>query len=476
MKKTLGILALLLITLQTHAQKMLWGLSMSSETADGVIFRTDSAGNDYTDIYVFDDPAEGVNPTGSLIQANDSYLYGMTSEGGTFNCGTIFKINPLTNEFQKLHDFDSTNGKTPYGSLVQASNGKLYGMTYRGGTATFSTSLGVLFEYDPATNIFEKKINFDYGIHAYGNLVEVEGNKLIGLTSAGGGDATGHMFEFDFETAELTRIYNFIIGPTMAGYAPRGSVLLADDGLLYGLSRFGEPGLENGGGVVFSYDLSLPAWGGALTSLHVFDETFPESENGYELMGSLIQATNGKLYGMNVYGGTDSSGTIFEYDRTTGLVTKLYDFNGEIEGYAPHGSLLQGSNGKLYGLTSSPGGEAKLFEFDIATNTLDIKTNITGTPVYTSLIEINPLVAQIETEQALKELSIYPNPTHETVFITPNNGVKIDKVVVTDLTGKVVLTKTRNCLEINVTDLTNGLYFIHFNQNGKSVNYPFIKN
>lgn len=64
---------------------------------------TDSARNDYTDIYVFDDPLQGVSPTGSLFHTLDGQLRGMTPEGGVFNCSILFKVNPLTNAFQKLN-------------------------------------------------------------------------------------------------------------------------------------------------------------------------------------------------------------------------------------------------------------------------------------------------------------------------------------------------------------------------------------
>ncbi len=46
--------------------------------------------------------------------------------------------------FTKKIDFDGlNNGSNPYGSLIEADNGKLYGMTKFGGTGN-----GVLFEYD----------------------------------------------------------------------------------------------------------------------------------------------------------------------------------------------------------------------------------------------------------------------------------------------------------------------------------------
>src|SRR5262245_43578404 len=58
-----------------------------------------------------------------LIQANDGKLYGMTSEGGDFNAGVIFSYDPASSTFIKLKDFDNTSGGNPYGSLIQAADG-----------------------------------------------------------------------------------------------------------------------------------------------------------------------------------------------------------------------------------------------------------------------------------------------------------------------------------------------------------------
>ena len=43
--------------------------------------------------------------------------------------GVIFSFDPSSSTYTKLKDFDDVNGGDPYGSLMQASDGKLYGMT-----------------------------------------------------------------------------------------------------------------------------------------------------------------------------------------------------------------------------------------------------------------------------------------------------------------------------------------------------------
>ena len=92
-------------------------------------------------------------------QAMES-LYGMTLNGGSGRGGTglgvIFSFDPSTSTYTKLKDFDNTNGANPYGSLIQANDGKLYGMTSEGGSSNY----GVIFSFDPSSSTYTKLDGF----------------------------------------------------------------------------------------------------------------------------------------------------------------------------------------------------------------------------------------------------------------------------------------------------------------------------
>jgi uncharacterized repeat protein (TIGR03803 family) len=103
----------------------------------------------------FDYP-DGAHPNGDLVQASDGKLYGMTTVDGSAFGGTIFSYDPATLAFTKLKDLGGTNGSGPNGSLIQASDGKLYGMTIEGGD---NDEYGVTFSYDPADSAFTKVID-----------------------------------------------------------------------------------------------------------------------------------------------------------------------------------------------------------------------------------------------------------------------------------------------------------------------------
>ena len=89
-----------------------------------------------------------------------------------------------------------------------------------------------------------------------------------------------------------------------------------------------------------------------LTTLVTFDVT-----NGAEPGASLIQGTDGNFYGTAFYGGTNSSGTVFEM-TPAGALTTLYSFcsqSGCTDGANPSGALVQGTDGDFYGTTGFGG-------------------------------------------------------------------------------------------------------------------------
>jgi uncharacterized repeat protein (TIGR03803 family) len=93
---------------------------------------------------------DGNSPQASLVQATDGNLYGTTYLGGVKNSGTIFKIT-LDGTLATLHSFcaqpNCTDGSGPTGTLLEATNGNLYGTTQLGGTdgegVVFSLAVGL---------------------------------------------------------------------------------------------------------------------------------------------------------------------------------------------------------------------------------------------------------------------------------------------------------------------------------------------
>jgi uncharacterized repeat protein (TIGR03803 family) len=188
-----------------------------------------------------------------------------------------------------------------------------------------------------------------------------------------------------------------------------------------------------------------------------------------------LEASNGQLYGMTVYGGHDSSGTIFSYDLGTNNFTKIYDFDSLADGYHPQGSLMQAKDGRLYGLVTSEGSQAKLFQFDLSTNTMVLKANVTGTPYYTALLEIG--VNPLHTKNSLftSSIRLFPNPVNATLYIDRLTNLKIDALDIINILGKTERRIPALAESIDVAELESGIYLLRISSENQVHYVRFVK-
>jgi uncharacterized repeat protein (TIGR03803 family) len=79
-------------------------------------------------------------PDAGLVQAPDGSLYGITTEGGANNEGTVFRITPR-GTLATPYTFGTypNDGFDPLGGLAQGVDGNLYGTTNVGGTSGYGT-------------------------------------------------------------------------------------------------------------------------------------------------------------------------------------------------------------------------------------------------------------------------------------------------------------------------------------------------
>ena len=143
-------------------------------------------------------------------------------------------------------------------------------------------------------------------------------------------------------------------------------------------------GGNSGDGVIYTMNND----GSNYNVVHSFDN----QTEGSTPMGSLLLATNGKLYGLTRYGGVENNGTLYEFNPLTYTHTKLVDMQVMSTGANPWNSLIQANNGKLYGVCKSAGGgsTATLFEYDIQGDVFDVKVYFNmnmGYEIYGGLVE-----------------------------------------------------------------------------------------
>jgi len=129
------------------------------------------------------------------------------------------------------------------------------------------------------------------------------------------------------------------------GCAPNGGLVRTDDGAIYGTNLFGGGG-NPGGGTIFRVRPN-----GILDVLHVFDCA---AAGGCQPMAGLLQASDGAFYGVTSRGGPDDGGAVIEM-TADGTVTTLHALDCRADGCRPQGRLIEGSDGYLYGTTSTGG-------------------------------------------------------------------------------------------------------------------------
>ncbi|OYT12521.1 MAG: hypothetical protein B6I18_00005 [Bacteroidetes bacterium 4572_112] len=364
--------------------------------SDGTFVEYDAATHTIDRKFNFSDPINGLQPEGDLLMASNGKFYGMTSKGGAYNKGVVFEFNPSNDSFIKKFDLDSLSGYEPKGGLMEASNGKLYGLTYRGGDNSF----GTIFEIDTNTWALTKKADFSNatGIKPMGKMVEAWDGKLYGLTSNNGGT----VFQFDITTSILTNKHSFTYND---GTYPQGSLSLADNGKLYGLTNYDGQSYYSKG-TLFEYD---PATSVFTMKKEMLNYTGYNSQGNTPLMGS-----DGKMYLVVSNGGNGnneySGGAIDEYIPGATTVSNKVSFSVSNTGSKPMGDLMESANGKMYGYAWIGGANNKgtIYEYNPATAILTKKVDFDGTngsnPIHGSLKEFNSVAITISQQPSINSV------------------------------------------------------------------------
>jgi len=148
------------------------------------------------DVYVLKPSASG--PEGSLLEATDGNLYGGLGFGGVYHLGLVGSLNSSTGVLSFLYSFGANraDGVVPRAGLIQASDTNLYGVTAGGGQA----DVGVTFQlkldgsYTELYSFVGSK--FNSGVFA-DTLKQHTSGKFYGTTEVGGTHGLGSVYSLD---------------------------------------------------------------------------------------------------------------------------------------------------------------------------------------------------------------------------------------------------------------------------------------
>jgi uncharacterized repeat protein (TIGR03803 family) len=256
---------------------------------------------------------DGYDPNSAVIFDAQGNLYGSTTYGGAYGCGSIFKLAPSSGGTWTetiIYSFAGCQGvyfETT--GLIFDQHGNLYG--------TNQLNSGIVFELSPPS-----------------------------------GSGT--------QWTEKT-LYSFTGGTD--GRNPLGGVVFDAPGNLYGTVWAG--GVYGGGEVYKLTPNSGGTW--TKTALHSFTGV---NGDGSEPQAGLVIDSNGNLYGTTSYGGTNGCnfcGSVFELQPSGSgyRETILHSFTLGVDGSASYAPLIRDSLGNLYGTTSNGGAGAQGTVFEI---------------------------------------------------------------------------------------------------------------
>lgn len=185
----------------------------------------------------------------------------------------------------------------------------------------------------------------------------------------------------------------------------------------------------------------------------------------------------------NVWNETGANRTDYVLDATGNILSRTesgnYDYKAEYT-YATASLMsnfvhpFKDKTGLDYAFSDFPYVNKLLTErgFRLNTMTNNFELSSRTTYNYNSAIVLN--TASFDTAKAT--ISVYPNPAQDVLFIKNVNNIVIDKVTITDLSGKKILEQNGNKTSINIESIAAGMYVLEVISGESKMVEKFVKN
>lgn len=329
----------------------------------------------------------GGKPFGELILASDGFVYGMGAAGGVNGQGSIFRLNRDGSGLLKLKDCVVGDGIFPYGGLTEGPDGRLYGCLSFGGDGAGGN--GVVFAMNKDGSSYTKlKVFTDANEGKSPTLTPVFGadGLLYSGCTTGGANNLGTLFRVATNGSSFEVLHQCAAA---TGSSPSSLVRFGSNFL--GTTNYGG---ANTSGAFFAMGASGSPYNVA-QSFALMDGVIP---SGAPILNAANDAI-GPLSG----GGLNNFGVIYKLGST---YERLHDFGGTVGGSAPVGKLaLSSRDGFYYGVTRGGGanGGGVLYRLSTDGSRFEVLKELdgdSGTEPQAGLLEVYPGVFLGSTSKA----------------------------------------------------------------------------
>ena len=271
----------------------------------GTVFELSKSGNEKV-LYSFTGGTDGCYPTGGLLRDTAGNFYGTASEcGGEGKFGTLFKLSK-NGHFTVLHIFagGEKDGAYPMFTTVLLDKvGNIYGVTEEGG----STNCGVVYKLNKSggLTLLYSFLGSDDGCDVFGTPAMDSVGNLYGTANACGSSHVGIAWKVSQKKKE-TILHSFAAGSS-DGAEPIAGLVMDAKGNLYGDTYQG--GSANLG-TVYKLDKK-----GTLTLLYTFsgsDGSYLYAGLLRDAAGTLYSTT---LYGGSGRACNNGCGTVWKITK-----------------------------------------------------------------------------------------------------------------------------------------------------------------